>query len=132
MYGMMKNLVFPGIKILIVEDDVSSRIYLNKILEKTGALLLNAGDGEEAVSMTYSDPDIKLILMDIQLPVIDGYTAARRIKEVLPGIKIIAQTAYGMTGDMENIIESGFDDYIVKPIFSNQLIDLIKRHIQQD
>jgi len=129
---MMKNLVFPGIKILIVEDDVSSRIYLNKILEKTGALLLNAGDGEEAVSMTYSDPDIKLILMDIQLPVIDGYTAARRIKEVLPGIKIIAQTAYGMTGDMENIIESGFDDYIVKPIFSNQLIDLIKRHIQQD
>lgn len=128
----MKNLVFPGIKILIVEDDVSSRIYLNKILEKTGALLLNAGDGEEAVSMTYSDPDIKLILMDIQLPVIDGYTAARRIKEVLPGIKIIAQTAYGMTGDMENIIESGFDDYIVKPIFSNQLIDLIKRHIQQD
>jgi len=131
-YGMMKNLVFPGIKILIVEDDVSSRIYLNKILEKTGALLLNAGDGEEAVSMTYSDPDIKLILMDIQLPVIDGYTAARRIKEVLPGIKIIAQTAYGMTGDMENIIESGFDDYIVKPIFSNQLIDLIKRHIQQD
>ncbi len=68
--------------------------------------------------------------MDIQLPVMDGYVAAKKIRESNPGMKIIAQTAYGMTGDIENIIESGFDDCIIKPIFANQLIDLLRKYIK--
>jgi len=112
-----------GIKILIVEDDLSSRLYLNKILERAGADLLNAGDGVEAISVVENNNDVDIILMDIQLPVMDGYTAAKKIRELRGDIKIIAQTAYGMSDDMESIIASGFDDYILKPIYAGQLVD---------
>ncbi len=111
-----------GKKILIVEDDLSSRLYLNKILERAGAGLLNAGDGVEAIRIMENNDDIDIILMDIQMPVMDGYTAAKKIREFRDKIKIIAQTAYGMSDDMETIIASGFDDYILKPIYADQLI----------
>jgi CheY-like chemotaxis protein len=122
--------ILKGKKILIVEDDLSSRLYLNKILEKTGAVLLNAGDGKEALDTAVEDRDIKIILMDIQLPVMDGYTAAKKIKEIRSDVKIIAQTAYGLSGDMENIIASGFDDYIIKPIYSGQLIEKLSSYFK--
>lgn len=118
-----------GKKILIVEDDLSSRLYLNKILEKTGADLLNAGDGKQAVEIVMSHPGIRIILMDIQLPVMDGYTAAAKIRELGLNIRIIAQTAYSLSGDMDSLIASGFDDYIIKPIFSGQLIEKLIEHL---
>lgn len=119
----MENIYLKGKKILIVEDDLSSRLYLNKILEKTGAVLLNAGDGREAIEVATTNSDIDIILMDIQLPVIDGYGAAKKIRELKREVKIIAQTAYSLIGDREKIIASGFDDYIVKPLFPQQLIE---------
>jgi CheY-like chemotaxis protein len=119
----MGNGILKGKKILIVEDDLSSRLYLNKILEKTGAILINAGDGVEALNIVTDDPDVEIILMDIQLPVMDGYTSAKKIRELGKKVKIIAQTAYSLSGDMENILASGFDDYIIKPIYSGQLIE---------
>lgn len=123
----MRNQDFlTGRKILIVEDDFSSRLYLNKILEKTGAILLNAGDGREAVNIAQSEKSIDLILMDIQLPLIDGYTAAKKIRENGSEAKIIAQTAYALSGEMENFLSNGFDDYIVKPIYSGQLLEKIE------
>ena len=119
----MASEVFKGKKILIVEDDMSSRLYLNKILEKTEAVVLNAGDGQEALDMVAKERDIKIILMDIQLPVMDGYTSAKEIRKLGLDIKIIAQTAYGLSGDMETMLTSGFDDFIIKPIYSAQLIE---------
>ncbi|HNR43287.1 MAG TPA: response regulator, partial [Bacteroidales bacterium] len=121
--GKMETDYLKGKKILIVEDDASSRLYLNKILEKTGAVLLNACNGGEAVDMAAADRSIDIILMDIQLPVIDGYEAARRIREILRDVVIIAQTAYSLSGDREKIMAAGFDEYIVKPIFPKQLIE---------
>jgi two-component system CheB/CheR fusion protein len=118
-----------GRKILIVEDDFSSRLYLNKILEKSGIELLNAIDGNEAVKIAFDNPDIDIILMDIQLPVMDGYTSAKKIREFRKDIKIIAQTAYGLMGDKEKILTSGFDDYIIKPILSKNLIEKILLHL---
>jgi CheY-like chemotaxis protein len=112
-----------GIKLLIVEDDLSSRLYLNKIMERTGAIILNAGDGQEAIDIAKTNPDINIILMDIQLPVLDGYSSAKIIREFRKNIVIIAQTAYGLSGDMEDILSSGFDDYIIKPIYSAQLLE---------
>jgi CheY-like chemotaxis protein len=126
----MANEILKGKKILIVEDDLSSRLYLNKILEKTGAILLNAGDGKKALDIAIEDRDIEIILMDIQLPVMDGYTAAKKIKEIRSDVKILAQTAYGLSGDMENIIASGFDDYIIKPIYSGQLIEKLSSYFK--
>jgi len=124
----MGNDILRGKKILIVEDDLSSRLYLNKILEKTGAILINAGDGMEAFEIAVSDSEIEIILMDIQLPVMDGYTSSKKIKEIRKDIRIIAQTAYGLSGDMENILASGFDDYIIKPIYSGQLIEKLSSY----
>ena len=119
----MNSETLKGRKILIVEDDMSSKLYLNKILEKSGAMLLNAGNGLEAIEIALNEPGIDVILMDIQLPVMDGYTSAKKIRELGLDIKIIAQTAYGLSGDMEDILASGFDDYIIKPIYSGQLIE---------
>ena len=119
----MENEFLKGRKILIVEDDSSSRLYLNKILEKTGVILLNAGDGQEAIDIALENPDIDIILMDIQLPVMDGYKSAEKIREFRENIIIIAQTAYGLMGDKEKIIDSGFNDFIIKPIFSQALIE---------
>ncbi|MFO7619779.1 MAG: response regulator [Bacteroidales bacterium] len=119
----MDNDILKDKIILIVEDDLSSRLYLNKILEKTGAILLNAADGQEAVDIALNEKGIDVILMDIQLPVIDGYESARKIREFRKNVLIIAQTAFSLLGDREKIIASGFDDYIVKPIFPRQLID---------
>ena len=112
----MENEFLKGKKILIVEDDLSSRLYLNKILEKTGVSILNAGDGQEAVNVALSNPDLDLILMDIQLPVMDGYSALSKIREFRKDIVVIAQTAYGLLGDKEKILNSGFTDYIIKPM----------------
>jgi CheY-like chemotaxis protein len=127
----MENEYLRTKKILIVEDDISSRLYLNKILEKTGAALLSACDGREAIEAARSEPDIDIILMDIQLPVIDGYGAAKKIREFRNDVIIIAQTAYSLLGDREKIIASGFDDYIVKPVFPNQLIEKLVKAIRK-
>ncbi|MGA1976525.1 MAG: response regulator [Bacteroidales bacterium] len=120
---MMGTENLKGKKILIVEDDLSSRIYLNKILEKTGAVILNATDGQEAIDITAKTADLAVILMDIQLPVLNGRAAARKIRDFRKDIIIIAQTAYGLPGDTEEVEDSEFDDYIVKPIYANQLIE---------
>lgn len=119
----MENELLKGKKILIVEDDLSSRLYLNKILEKSAVVLLNASDGEEAVKIASENNDIDIILMDIQMPVMDGYDSMRKIREFRKNIVIIAQTAYGLLGDKEKIIDSGFDDFLIKPISSKALID---------
>ena len=119
----MENEFLKGKKILIVEDDLSSRLYLNKILEKAEVNILNAGDGQEAVNATINNPDIDIVLMDIQLPVMDGYTALSKIREVRKDIVVIAQTAYGLLGDKEKILNSGFNDYVIKPILSQNLIE---------
>jgi len=127
----MENEFLKGHKILIVEDDLSSRLYLNKILEKTGAVLYNAGDGQEAVDYIVKHPDIEVILMDIQLPVMDGYAATVSIRNLSNDVIIIAQTAYGLLGDREKCSVSGFDDYIIKPIMSQALIEKLINNIEK-
>jgi CheY-like chemotaxis protein len=125
----MENEYLKGRKILVVEDDMSSRLYLNKILEKTGVILYNAGDGQEALDIIRKNPDIDVILMDIQLPVMDGYKSAEMIREFRKDIIIIAQTAYGLMGDKEKILESGFNDYVIKPIFAQVLLEKLVTNI---
>jgi FOG: CheY-like receiver len=126
----MENDLLTGKKILIVEDDFSSKLYLNKILEKANVIILNAGDGQEAVDIAFNNPDIDIILMDIQLPVMDGFDAMKKIREFRENIIIIAQTAYGLLGDKEKILNSGFNDYIIKPILTQNLIDKLNTNLR--
>lgn len=127
----MENEFLKGRKILIVEDDLSSRLYLNKILEKAGVIILNAGDGQEAVNIAINNPDLDIILLDIQLPVLDGYSALIKIREFRKDVIIIAQTAYGLLGDKEKILNSGFNDYVIKPILAQNLIDKLVTNLSK-
>jgi CheY-like chemotaxis protein len=125
----MEENIIKGKKILIVEDDFSSKLYLNKILERSGAILLNAGDGKEALDVVMKNSDIDIILMDIQLPVLDGYSCTKTLRESGNSMVIIAQTAYGLSIDKERIMSLGFNDYLIKPISQKQLIDKISFHL---
>ena len=116
-------------KILIVEDDYSSKLYLNKALEKIDAELLNAGDGREALEILVSHPDVRLILMDIQMPVMDGYTCTKKIRESGSNVFIVAQTAYGLNDDRDKMSALGFNDFMIKPISQKVLVDMVSYYL---
>ena len=109
-------------KILIVEDNENNRILLRDVLVFNGYTVLEACDGAAGVKMAREQrPDI--ILMDLHMPVMDGFTALRVLKEdpATKDLGIIAVTSLAMRGDKEKIIEAGFDDYIAKPVDTRQL-----------
>jgi CheY-like chemotaxis protein len=116
-------------KVLIVEDDFSSKLYLNKVLEKMDLVLLNAGDGKEALELLKENPDINVILMDIQMPVMDGYSCTKKIRESGSSIAIIAQTAYGMSDDRDKMISMGFNDFLIKPISQKNLVEKVSEYL---
>ena len=104
-------------KILIVEDNEMNRDMLSRRLARRGYQIMMAVDGEEGIAAAKREnPD--LILMDMSLPVLDGWEATRRIKAAAEtrGIPVIALTAHAMSGDREKALESGCDDYDTKPI----------------
>ncbi|GEM_PF-1607032 len=119
-----------NVKILIVEDDDISAIFLKESLEELNAEILNVQTGEEAVTICKTVSDIDIILMDIKLPGIGGYEATRRIREFNKQVFIIAQTAFALLGDKEKAIEAGCDDYISKPINTEVLLQLINKHLK--
>ena len=125
----MNDEFLAGRKILIVEDDLSSRLYLDKILEKSGAVVYNAGNGREAYDFVMANQDIDLILMDIQLPILDGYSCTEMLRSSGQNMIIIAQTAYGLTSDKDKLMSSGFNDYIIKPISRSQLIEKLNAYL---
>jgi CheY-like chemotaxis protein len=111
--------------ILIVEDDLYSHAYIDKLLAYKQFTLLHAWDGKEAVQQVKNHPDISLVLMDIKMPKMDGYTAMHLIKEMRPELPVIAQTAYALSHDKEDALDAGFDSYISKPIPADELFSLI-------
>ena len=104
-------------KILLVEDNEMNRDMLMRRLKRKGYEVVIAVDGEEAVAKTRLETP-ELVLMDISLPVIDGWEATRQIKSVqeTQSIPIIALTAYAMAGDKEKCMEAGMDYYLSKPV----------------
>ncbi|MFW6043871.1 MAG: ATP-binding protein, partial [Marinilabiliaceae bacterium] len=120
-----------GLKILIAEDDEASKILLQERLKTVGQDFLEVGTGVEAVEVCRDHPDTDLVLMDIQMPEMDGYEATKQIREFNKNVVIIAQTAYGLSGDREKSIEAGCNDYIAKPINKDKLLALIGKHFQK-
>lgn len=121
------------IAILLVEDNELNRDMLSRRLERRGYRVLIAVDGKQGVHMAKSElPD--LILMDMSLPVLDGWEATRQIKSVseTQGIPIIALTAHAMTGDREKALEAGCDDYDTKPIEFTRLLSKIRVCLNED
>jgi two-component system cell cycle response regulator DivK len=114
-------------KILVVEDTEDNRQILRDLLGMAGYDMIEAHDGAEGVSQaTEHKPD--LILMDIQMPVMDGYEATRQIKAnpALKGIPIVAVTSYALSGDEEKARAAGCDGYIAKPYSPRQMLAKVR------
>src|SRR6056297_1392471 len=113
--------------ILIVEDEHINFRYLQEILKKTQAQILRAENGLEAIE-TAKEKNVDLILMDIKLPVMDGYEATRKIREFNKEIPIIAQTAYVMSGEEEKTRAAGCDDYLTKPLRIKTVLETLSKY----
>ncbi len=117
-------------KVILVAEDVESNFRLIKsALKKTGVKLIWAQNGKEAVDACRRDRDIDLVLMDVRMPIMDGYTATREIKKLWPGLPVIAQTSYAMNGDADICKKAGCDDYISKPFNMSDLFDVLAQYI---
>lgn len=112
-------------KILIAEDDLASTELLKVILDDIADEMFLVSNGEEAVKQMKNSPTIDLILMDINMPKMNGYEATKQIREFNKDVIIIAQTAYAIAGDREKSIEAGCDDYITKPIIKEVFLQKI-------
>ncbi len=119
------------LKILIAEDDEVSEMLLHKTITIFSSQVYKARTGIEAVEVCHDNPDIDLILMDIQMPAMGGYEAAQQIRKFNKKVVIIAQTAYALSGDREKSIIAGCNDYIAKPINQAELQSLIQKHFEK-
>jgi len=104
-----------------------NRLYLQEALKNLSLELLWASNGAEAVDLFVHEPRVDLVLMDIRMPVKDGFSAAREMLAHDPGAVLIAQTAQAMASDREKCLNQGFADYIAKPLRKDQLLRLIAR-----
>jgi PAS domain S-box-containing protein len=122
----MLNLAYKP-TILIVEDDENNILLIQSILKEYNLNILTANNGIDAVEKCKQENNIDVVLMDLKMPFMDGYTATSKIKEILPDLPIIAQTAYH--NESEKAISHGFDDFIAKPFDRQQLLTKISEYI---
>jgi two-component system, chemotaxis family, CheB/CheR fusion protein len=115
--------------VLVVEDVESNYLYLGELFRPTRAHIIRAKNGLESIKLVKSNPKIEIVLMDILMPEMDGYEAARIIKEIRPELPIIAQTAYTFGDGTKSQEEKFFDAYIIKPIWTPQLMQLMERFL---
>jgi CheY-like chemotaxis protein/signal transduction histidine kinase len=117
-----------GRKILLVDDDMRNVFALSKVLEQQGAIVIKAANGQKALNELTKHPDIDLVLMDIMMPVMDGYEAMQKIR--LQGqfarLPILALTAKAMRDDRGKCIEAGANDYLTKPVDMTKLMSLLR------
>ena len=118
-----------GKTILIVEDNETSNVYFEAALRKTKAVLIWAKNGLDAVEMVKKNNQVDLILMDINMPKLDGIEATRIIKGINPEIVIVVQTAFILSGEERMCQEAGCDEFITKPIRLKYLLDTINRYL---
>jgi two-component system cell cycle response regulator DivK len=118
---------FPNI--LIAEDVESNFLYLKAVLSKLNATIFWAKNGVEAVNIC-NEEIIDLVMMDLQMPEMNGYEATKILKRKFPNLTIIAQTAFAMSDDREKALDVGCDDYLAKPIKSKDLLSTVEKYIK--
>lgn len=120
---------FVGKTILIAEDEEISRFFFEKALKKTRANLFFVDNGVEAVETVRDNSEIDLVLMDIRLPRMSGLEATTKIKEIIPELPVIIQTAFALQATHEEAIKCGCDEFITKPIKLETLLIILKKHL---
>lgn len=118
-----------GKNILIVDDISANLEFLEILLKKTGANTFLATNGQKAIDIISKKNNIDLVIMDLQMPIMDGYQATRIIKTKFPNIKVIVQTAYSERSDRHKAFEAGCDDYLEKPIKADNLLEIIDKYL---
>ncbi len=120
---------FSGKKILVVEDNESSHFYFDVALKKNNAKTIWAKNGKEAVDLIKTNQDIDLVLMDLNMPVMDGFDATREIKKINPRVPVIVQSAFIVSGEKRRSFEAGCDEFLEKPILLDLLLNSIAKYL---
>jgi PAS domain S-box-containing protein len=120
-----KSIDTGSINALVAEDDESNYVYIKMMLNRFGIKHIRVSNGKEAVERIKESPEINLVLLDIKMPVMDGFEAFNKIKKIRPDIYIIAQTAFANSENIEKIKRFGFDGFVTKPIKKEKIIELI-------
>ncbi|PKL49150.1 MAG: hypothetical protein CVV42_07395 [Candidatus Riflebacteria bacterium HGW-Riflebacteria-2] len=130
--NMAQSLALAGARLLLVEDNALNQELAIELLERAGITVVLARNGQESLDILAGDKDFDGILMDCQMPVMDGYTASSRIRQMpeLVNIPIIAMTADVMTGDREKAIDSGMNDHIAKPLNVSNMFAILGQWIK--
>ncbi|HEX2977393.1 MAG TPA: ATP-binding protein, partial [Bacteroidales bacterium] len=122
--------IVPENEILIAEDDEINFLFIQEVLQEINCFPYHARNGREAIQTLREHPGIRLVLMDIKMPVMDGYEAAMEIKQLYPSLPVYAQTAYPVSTSGEDLKMKGFAGCITKPIDKEKLEFLIRKHIK--
>lgn len=130
-YDMETPMIPAECRILVVEDNVINTIVVKKFLHKWGFTVVDACNGREAVDIFEQDKDLDLILMDIQMPVMDGYEAARTIRKMGGTLPILALTASALIEDQNSILKAGMEDFVIKPFDPDNLLQKISQYCQK-
>lgn len=127
------NSVLQNKKVLLVDDDMRNAFAMNKILRKYELVVVLADDGQLALDKLAEQPDIDIVLMDIMMPIMDGYEAMQRMRQDsrFSDIPVIALTAKAMNEDREKCINAGADDYLTKPVDIDKLLSLLHLYLTQ-
>lgn len=112
--------------ILIAEDEISNFMFLSEILEGNNIKIIHANNGKEAIEYCKNNKEINIVLMDINMPILNGYEATKQIKKAHPELPVIAQTAYVLSEDKMKAKEIGFDGFLSKPINKKKLFEYIE------
>jgi len=120
--------IWRKLNVLIADDDETSEMYLDILVKQFAKQVLIARDGLEVIQLFSANPDIDLILLDMQMPKMNGYDVAKKIREFNKTVIIIAQTAYALSDDKQKAIDAGCNDYISKPIKKGELEGLIQKY----
>ncbi|MBN1597039.1 MAG: PAS domain-containing protein [Bacteroidales bacterium] len=124
--------VKTALTILIAEDDEISYMFLEELLAENNATILHAKNGQQAIELFQQNPEVRLILMDIKMPVMNGLDATRRIRELDGNVPILAQTAYASQNDKQQVLDAGCNGYITKPIDQNELLTAINSILESN
>jgi two-component system, cell cycle response regulator DivK len=123
-----EQILLSGKTILIAEDIDLNYLYLFELLKSTGAYIVRAENGQIALDYCKNN-HVDFVLMDLMMPVMNGYEATRQIKALHHNLPIIAQTAYTQTEDRKRALEAGCNDFIPKPIEKEELLEKIAKHV---